>query len=57
MGLDAPLGVEDKPHTDPLRMWAKRLIEKKPFKLVVVALANKMARIPSAPPRSPRVLA
>jgi transposase len=34
-----------KPHTDPLRMWAKRLIEKKPFKLVAVALANKMARI------------
>jgi transposase len=26
-------------------MWAKRLIEKKPFKLVAVALANKMARI------------
>jgi hypothetical protein len=25
--------------------WAKRLIEKKPFKLVAVALANKMARI------------
>ncbi len=25
-----------KPHTDPLRMWAKKLIEKKPFKLVVV---------------------
>ena len=34
-----------KPHTDPLRSWAKRLIEKKPFKLVAVALANKMARI------------
>ena len=34
-----------KPHTDPLLMWAKRLIEKKPFKLVAVALANKMARI------------
>jgi transposase len=34
-----------KPHTDPLRMWAKRLIEKKPFKLVAFALANKMARI------------
>jgi transposase len=33
------------PHTDPLRMWAKKLIEKKPFKLVAVALANKMARI------------
>jgi transposase len=36
---------QSKPHTDPLRMWAKRLIEKKPFKLVAVALANKMARI------------
>jgi transposase len=34
-----------KPHTGPLRLWAKRLIEKKPFKLVAVALANKMARI------------
>ena len=34
-----------KPHMDPLRMWAKKLIEKKPFKLVAVALANKTARI------------
>ena len=34
-----------KPHTDPLRSWAKKLIEKKPFKLVAVTLANKMARI------------
>jgi transposase len=34
-----------KPHTDPLRMWAKKLIDRKPFKLVAVALANKMARI------------
>ena len=34
-----------KPHTDPLRRWAKTLIDKKPFKLVAVALANKMARI------------
>ena len=34
-----------KPHTDPLRTWAKKLIENKPFKLVAVALANKMARI------------
>jgi transposase len=33
------------PHTDALRTWAKKLIEKKPFKLVAVALANKMARI------------
>src|SRR5471032_325648 len=34
-----------KRHTDPLRMWAKKLMEKKPFKLVAIALANKMARI------------
>ena len=34
-----------RPHTDPLRLWVKALIEKKPFKLVAVALANKMARI------------
>jgi transposase len=34
-----------KPHTDPLRMLAKKLIEKKPFKLIAVAPANKMARI------------
>ncbi len=34
-----------KPHTDPLRMWAKKLIEKKTSKLVAVALANKMAHI------------
>jgi transposase len=34
-----------RPHSDPLRLWAKTLIEKKPFKLVAVALANKMARI------------
>jgi hypothetical protein len=34
-----------KPRTDPLRMWAKKVIEKKPFKLVAVPLANKIARI------------
>jgi transposase len=34
-----------KPHSDPLRTWAKKLIEKKPFTLVAVALANKMARV------------
>jgi transposase len=39
-------------HTDPLRMWARKLIEKKPFKLVAVALANKMARIAFAILRS-----
>jgi transposase len=34
-----------KAHDDALRMWAKKLIEKKPFKLVAVALANKLARV------------
>ncbi len=34
-----------KPHTDALRTWAQNLIEKRSFKLVAVALANKMARI------------
>ena len=34
-----------KAHNDALRMWAKKLIEKKPFKLVAVALANKLARV------------
>ncbi len=33
------------PHTDALRTWAKKLMQTKPFKLVAVALANKMARI------------
>jgi len=32
-------------HTDPLRQWATKLMETKPFKLVAVALANKLARI------------
>lgn len=34
-----------KRHSDPLRNWANRLLETKPFKLVAVALANKLARI------------
>ena len=34
-----------KPHDDALRSWAKKLMQTKPFKLVAVALANKMARI------------
>ena len=37
------------------RMWAKKLIEKKPFRLVAVALANKMARIAFAILRSKTV--
>lgn len=32
-------------HTDPLRCWAQKLMETKPFKLVAVAIANKLARI------------
>ena len=32
-------------HRDPLRSWAAKLLETKPFKLVAVALANKLARI------------
>ena len=37
-----------KSHTDPLRTWVKSLLEKKPFKLVAVALADKKARIACA---------
>jgi transposase len=32
-------------HADPLRLWADKLMTTKPFKLVAVALANKLARI------------
>lgn len=31
--------------SDALRSWADRLMETKPFKLVAVATANKLARI------------
>lgn len=34
-----------KTHTDALRTWADRLMETKPFRLVAVAIANKLARI------------
>ena len=34
-----------KGHDDALRTWACKLMGTKPFKLVAVALANKMARI------------
>ncbi len=34
-----------KGHTDALRSWADKLMATKPFNLVAVALANKMARI------------
>lgn len=32
-------------HDDALRSWARRLLAAKPFKLVAVAIANKLARI------------
>lgn len=32
-------------HDDRLRLWARKMLETKPFKLVAVALANKLARI------------
>ena len=34
-----------KSHEDGLRAWAAKLMETKPFKLVAVAIANKLARI------------
>ena len=34
-----------KVHQDGLRVWAAKLMETKPFKLVAVAMANKLARI------------
>ena len=44
MGAHAVL-YHRKPHEDALRSLAKKLMQTKPFKLVAVALANKMARI------------
>jgi transposase len=32
-------------HNDPLRQWARKLLAAKPFKLVAVACANKLARM------------
>ena len=34
-----------KAHSDELRAWADRLMQTKPFRLVAVAIANKLARI------------
>jgi transposase len=44
VGAHAVLRHQAK-HEDPLRQWVRRLLETKPFKLVAVALANKLARI------------
>jgi hypothetical protein len=41
-----------KGHVDALRHWACKLMQTKPFKLVAVALANKLARIAFAIMRS-----
>ena len=45
LGTPSLIGGERRPLPDALRTWAKKLMETKPFKLVAVALANKMARI------------
>ena len=47
LALDDVIAVlyHRKPHEDALRSWEKKLIQTKPFRLVAVALANKMARI------------
>ena len=37
--------VHQAKHNDPLRNWARKLLETKPFKLVAVATANKLARM------------
>ena len=37
--------VHQAKHNDPLRSWARKLLETKPFKLVAVACANKLARM------------
>jgi transposase len=37
--------VHQAKHSDPLRAWARKLLETKPFKLVAVACANKLARM------------
>jgi hypothetical protein len=38
--MGAPSSSLKCPHIDPLWMWAKKLIDKKPFKLAAVGLAN-----------------
>lgn len=37
--------VHQARHDDPLRTWARKLLATKPFKLVAVAIANKLARM------------
>jgi transposase len=37
--------VHQARHDDPLRTWTRKLLATKPFKLVAVACANKMARL------------
>jgi transposase len=37
--------VHQARHDDPLRNWARKLLATKPFKLVAVATANKLARM------------
>lgn len=44
--------VHQARHDDPLRRWARHLLTTKPFKLVAVAVANKLARMAFALMRS-----
>lgn len=44
VGAHSVLYYREK-HQDSLRVWARKLMETKPFKLVAVAIANKLARI------------
>jgi transposase len=41
----APYRMKKGKADTPLSNWARELLSKKPFKLVAVALANKIARI------------
>ena len=44
VGAHSVLYYREK-HQDSLRVWARKLMETKPVKLVAVAFANKLARI------------
>jgi transposase len=55
VGAHARAVSSQAPHRPAADVWAKKLIDKKPFKLVAVALANKMARIAFAILRSKTV--
>ena len=45
LSAQRPLSVISRTIQRPLAKWVRKLMEKKPFRLVSVALANKLARI------------